>query len=317
MTVGLVARSCGGFRQSGGLMLYQAGHVRGSAARGRGVLRGAIGALALAMFLSSGPVSAQRQGNPLEATSSPEARQSAFGSIPLDQLDSQSRAKVDKVLSNVTLFRRLPVRVIECDPSLYLFLIRHPDVVANIWEVFGVSQLHVEQVAPGSFQAVDTIGTRGKLEILHASDDLHLAFGDGSYEGAMSVRPARGCFLLILKSGYLRDTEGRCYITSRMDCFLNVEPGATELVTKVLQPVVSKVIDMNFAQSVGFVGSLSRTAELNPRGIQRLSTRLKHVRPEVREELAALVARIGTPRDGRTDDAEPKLGMSQPKSSRR
>lgn len=262
------------------------------------------------MILSLEGALAEPLNNSLEATASPEARQSAIQSIPFDQLDAQARAKLDKVLSNVTLFRRLPVRVIECDRELYLFLIRHPDVIANIWEVLGVSQLHVQQVAPGSFQAVDMIGTRGKLEILHASDDLHLAYGDGSYDGPLSVRPARGSFLLVLKSACLRDTEGRCYITSRMDCFLNLEPGATELITKVLQPVVGKIIDTNFVQSVGFVGSLSRTAELNPRGVQRLSTRLKYVRPEIREEFATLAARIGTDREAKTDDATPRLGMT-------
>jgi len=248
--------------------------------------------------------------NPLEASSSPEVQRSAIQSIPVDQLDATSRAKIDKVLSNVTFYRRLPVRVVECDPDLYLFLVRHPDVVVNIWEVLGVTQFHMEQSTPGVFQAVDTVGTRGKLELLHASDDLHLAYGDGAYEGPLSVRPARGCFLLILKSGYLRDTQGHCYITSRMDCFLNLEPGATELITKVLQPFVGKVIDTNFTQSVGFVGSLSRTAELNPRGVERLSTRLRYVQPEIREQLAMMAARIAMER-GKTGDTEPRLGMSE------
>jgi hypothetical protein len=263
-------------------------------------------ALAAGLTLAAAQA-AQPVNDPLDATTSPEARASALRCIPFDTLDTETRAKIDKVLSNVTLYRRLPIRVIECDPQLYLFLLRHPDVVVNIWEVLGVSQLHLQQVAPGSFQAVDTVGTRGKLEILHAADDLHLAYGDGCYEGPLSVRPARGSFLMVLKTGYLRDTDGHCYITSRMDCFLNLEPGATELVTKVLQPVVGKVIDTNFVQSVGFVGSLSKTAELNPRGVQRLSTRLRYVRPEVREELAAMAARIGAQGEG---ESEPRLGMS-------
>lgn len=281
------------------------------AASGGGTLCRALIVLAVAMVWGLKPTPAEELiGNPLEASSSPEVRQNAIQSIPLDQLDATGRAKIDKVLSNVTFYRRLPVRVIECDPELYLFLIRHPDVVVNIWQVLGVTQFQLQQVAPGAFQAVDAVGTRGKLELLHASDDLHLAYGDGAYEGPLSVRPARGCFLLILKSGYLRDTEGHCYITSRMDCFLNLEPGATELVTKVLQPVVGKVIDANFTQSVGFVGSLSHTARLNPRGVERLSTRLRYVQPEVREQLATMAARIAAQHGVKNADTEPRLGMS-------
>lgn len=297
-----------------GVILNQPVHVGRRDCRHRATVWAAIVGCLAVLALSAGEAVAEQPGiDPLEASTSPESRASALRCIPFGEMDGVTRAKVDKVLSNVTLYRRLPIRVIECDPQLYLFLIRHPDVVVNIWEVLGVSQLHLQQVAPGSFQAVDTVGTRGKLEVVHAADDLHLAYGDGCYEGPLSVRPARGSFLLVLKSGYLRDTEGRCYITSRMDCFLNLEPGATELVTKVLQPVVGKIIDTNFEQSVGFVGSLSRTAALNPRGVQRLSTRLRYVRPEVREELASMALRIGR-EDG---ESEPRLGMSEPKTSDR
>lgn len=260
--------------------------------------------MAMALLLGLGlraACAAGPQTNPLEATTSPEARRDALASIPYDQLDATARAKCDKVLSNVTLFRRLPVRVIECDRQLYLFLVRHPDVVVNIWEVLGVGQLHMRQVAPGSFTVVDVAGTRGTLEVLHATDELHVAYGEGCYEGPLSVRPARASFLIILRSGYLRDTDGRCYISSRMDCFLNVEPGATEFVTKVLQPIVGKIADMNFVQSVSFLASLSRTAELNHRGVQRLSGKLKYVQPETREELAAMAERIGTQYNADTD----------------
>jgi len=271
--------------------------------------------MVLILLVGQSPA-AQPMGNPLEATTSPEARQSALASIPYAQLESASRAKCDKVLANVTVFRRLPVRVIECDPQLYLFLIRHPDVVVNIWEVLGVSQLHVRQVGPGSYSVVDVAGTRGSLEVLYASDELHVACGEGCYEGPLSVRPARASFLLILRSGYLRDTEGRCYITSRLDCFLNVEPGATEFVTKVLQPIVGKIADINFVQSVGFLGSLSRTAELSHRSVERLSTKLKYVRPETREELAAMAERLGTRHEADAEatmdaSAEPAVGRGR------
>ena len=48
------------------------------------------------------------------------------------------------------MFRRLPIRTIECDSEMYLFLLRHPDVVVNIWQVLGVSQLEVRQIDQGA-----------------------------------------------------------------------------------------------------------------------------------------------------------------------
>ena len=160
--------------------------------------------------------------NPLESTTSDTARDSALRSIPFEKLSELDKAKVRSVLANVSLFRRLPVRMIDCDPDLYLFLMRHPDVLANIWETLGISQLQVRQgSAAGTFRVSDKAGTQGAAQIIYQDSDTHLIYGDGAYQGVLAVTPARGRCLLILKSGYVHETDGRHYIISRLDAFVN------------------------------------------------------------------------------------------------
>jgi hypothetical protein len=96
----------------------------------------------------------------------------------------------------------------------------------------------------------------------------------------------------VLKCGYVRETNGRYYITSRVDCFLTIEPGGVELFTRTVSPLMGKTVDNNFVQTVAFVSSLSRTAETNSRGVQRLATRLGHVQPEVRARFAEMAADV-------------------------
>jgi hypothetical protein len=228
--------------------------------------------------------------DPYKATTSREARQSALNSVPYDRLDDTARAKVDSVLSDVTIFRRMPIRVTQCDPDMYLFLVRHPDVVTNIWEVLGLAKLSVRQTAPGTFELSDQAGTRAKAEIIYASPTTHLIYTEGSYEGPLLLRPASGSTLLILKTGYVLEPNGRYYITSRLDAFARVEQCGAELLTKTFQPVVGKVADVNFIQTTGFVGSLSRTAEVNHQGVEKLAQRLSNVPPEVRQQFARLSA---------------------------
>jgi hypothetical protein len=98
--------------------------------------------------------------------------------------------------------------------------------------------------------------------------------------------------LLLFKSGYVRANDGHWFVTTRLDAFLNLEPGALELLTKSLQPLVGPVADANFTQTLGFVGSLSHTAEVNPRGMQRLAAKLTHVPPEVRQQFAEIADRV-------------------------
>jgi len=258
--------------------------------------------------LVAADTTATGRANPFQATTSLAARQDAIRSIPLAKMNAQAQAKVNAVLSNVTVFRRLPVRVIDCDPDLYLFLVRHPDVVVNIWETLKLSQLQVRQTGADTFRMVDGDGTTANFEYIYRSHDTHIVYAEGAYTGAVLARPVKGRGLIILKTGYVRETDGRSYITNRMDVFVSVEPGAAELVARTLHPLVGKIVDNNFSQSVAFVGSLSRTSEVNSRGVQRLAEKLTHVQPEFRRQLAELTGGVAE----RTEPHAPRLSKEQP-----
>jgi hypothetical protein len=186
----------------------------------------------------------------------------------------------------------MPVRVIDCDPDLYLFLVRHPDVVVNIWEVLKISQLQLRQIGPNQYRLVEPEGTTVNFEYLYRSHDTHIVYAEGAYTGRLLQREVKAKGLLVLKTGYVRETDGRYYITNRLDAFLSVEPGAVELVTKTFQPLLVKVGDNNFTQSVAFLGSLSQTAEVNSRAVQNLAGKLTGVQPELRKKLAELAENI-------------------------
>jgi hypothetical protein len=51
-------------------------------------------------------------------------------------------------------------------------------------------------------------------------------------------------------------------------------------------------VDNNFIQTVAFAGSLSRTAEVNSRGLQHFAMQLSHVRPEVRMQFAEIAGDV-------------------------
>jgi len=247
-------------------------------------------------FLRQTPLAAEtpstRRQNPCRATTGRSARKSAIQSIPLQQLDADGRAKVASVLSKSTIFRRLPTGVTQCDPEMYLFLVQHPDVVVNIWQVMGISRMAMQEIAADTFRMTDGAGTVGTVKFLYCSHDTHLIYCEGSYDGPLFNKPVRGRGLIILRSGYVREPDDRYYVTSRMDTFVHVEHAGVELLTRTLQPLVGRVADMNFLQTVGFLGALSRTAEVNLAGVQRLADRLCLIQPRVRSQFAQVARRV-------------------------
>ncbi len=257
-----------------------------------------LAALHVAVILAGPAVSRAesprlRSLDPRSASISETARRDAIQSIPFEQLDRDGREKVVSVLQNTAAFRRLPTQVIDCDPHLFLFLVRHPDVAVNIWRVLNLSQLELRQTGSNRFALLEPTGTRLEAEFLYQSPELHVMYGEGTYMGPLLGRPVHGRCILVLRSGYVHETDGRQYVTTRLDTFLQVKETGPDLITKLFHPLAGRTADHNFVQIVAFAGSLSRTAEINHLGVQRLAGQLSDVQPELRVRLSELAADIG------------------------
>ncbi len=199
--------------------------------------------------------------------------------IPLDKLPDDLRPKVESVLKNTSVFRRVPVQVIDCDPDLYLFLARYPEVVVNIWQVMGISKVALVRTGPHSYRGNDGAGTTGSVHLCYSNHDTQVVYTEGSYEGPMFNRPIRAQCVLVLRAGYIQETNGRYYVTNRLDTFIHIDHAGLELVAKTFNPLVTKTIDINFRETISFVGTVSRTAEANAPGMQRLAGKLTSARP--------------------------------------
>jgi hypothetical protein len=209
----------------------------------------------------------------------------------MEKLDAKGRAKVSSVLSKMSIYRRLPPRVIPCDPELFLFLADHPDVVVGTWQVLGLSEMNLQRLGPNSYRLTDQAGTDAVAEFLYQDHETHVAYVEGVCGGPLFIKPAHGSAIMVMKSGHVREPDGRYYITARVDAFVRLDNGGLELLTKAFQPVIGKVVDNNFTQTIGFVGCLCRTAEVNPNGVKRLAKKLTMVQPPVRTEFAELAQR--------------------------
>jgi len=250
---------------------------------------GALVALTLLGFATT-PLHAAA---PNQATSSRMARDEAIRSLPFDKLPPDVRDKVRATLSSASLYRRLPVKVVPCDPDLYIFLVRHPEVVVNIWEVMKISNVALERTGPDTFRAQDNAGTLCEVRFCYASHDTHVIYAEGSYNGPLFSRPVEARCVLVLKSGYMQETDGRYYVTSRMDTFIQIEHAGVELLAKTLQVLVHRAADYNFVETAAFLGTVSRTAEVNPAGMCRLADRLSKVEPDVRDRFTELLVGVG------------------------
>ena len=234
--------------------------------------------------------------NNADATSSRSARDEAVRAIPWRQIPAEHRRAAQYIVKNASIYRRLPTRVIDCDPDMFNFLLQHPEVVIDVWRVMGISQVSLQRLPDGDYRCSDNAGTTGTVRFLFSqwgqdAQNLAVVFADGTYEGKPFVTPLKARSIILLRSGAVRESNGRHYVTVRVDSFVRIEQMGVELVAKTAQPWISKTADRNFIETLSFVSNFSRTAEKNPQGMQRLATRLASIDEPTRKELVAVCFR--------------------------
>ena len=260
----------------------------------RGTLRRIVVLVLLGIVTPCAVEQSVLAAKPQGATTSHRARREAVSAIALDALSESEAGAVQYVLDNTSIYRRLPTHVVDCDPEMFTYLVRHPEVLVEIWRELGISRVQLEQVAGGSYRADDGVGTTGQFRVLdehfnRLAQNRFLVYSEGTYQGKFFRKmPVTARCVLLLRTGSTVETNGRTYVTARIDSFVNIDRLSVEMVAKTVHPWLGKTADHNFRETMKFISSFSRTAERYPNGVERLVQRLTSLRSDTRSELIQL-----------------------------
>jgi hypothetical protein len=227
-----------------------------------------------------------------EGSSSRESRENAQRLIPYSQLTGQATTKIRNVVEHSCYFRRMPTQVLECDGEMFLFLVRHPEVIVNIWDVMGITKVRLDRTSQYQLSGDDGAGTKCNLDLVFGNDTTHIYYVDGGYTGNLWPRELAGDSVAILHHSTRTDSAGLSWVTVSMDVFLKLENRGADLVVRTLGPLVNKSADYNFVECAAFVSQVSQVAKRNPPGIETLANKLQNLRPEVRNEFISTARRV-------------------------
>lgn len=239
---------------------------------------------------ASNPEPEARQIAP--GTSTRAARREAIAAIPFEQIDPAYRQRVQQIIDRQTIFRRMPTMVSRCEPKLHQFVADHPELLANVWKVLGIDDVALIPTGPDSYRAEDGAGTTGTVEFLYRDENTQVILAEGTYDGPLFRNPVVGRGILLLKSGYRRETDGHDYVTARLDAFIQLDHAAASFLTKTFQPLVVRAADNTFAQTAIFLERLSQAAECQPGGLTALAGRLDDLTPPVRDDFILVTAGV-------------------------
>lgn len=252
-------------------------------------------ALLLAIF---GPSFLSAQEIRREGTSSRSARTDAQRRIPYKSMRRSVVKQVQGVVDNPSFFRRMPTEEIACDPDLFTFMVRRPEVMVNIWQVMGITKVTAKRVNDFTFVGNDGAGTICRCTLIYSSRGVHIYYGEGSYDGSLSPRKVTGSCVCVLKTQPVQGTDGANRVRGTMDVFMKLDSFGADLVARSVAPFIGKTADYNFVETAKFIGQISQVCEQSPVGAKNLAARLKTITPEARDEFARIVTTIGNRQPG-------------------
>jgi hypothetical protein len=211
-----------------------------------------------------------------------QMRDEAVRAVPIGQIDPRHRAKLSDIVTRPSIYRRLPVQTVDCDPDMFVFLVRYPEVIVNIWRLMDVTKVQLTRTGPTTFDATDGAGTVTSVELVYGTSNVHVFYAEGYYEGPLLRNRITGSAVILMRSVYGNQND-RLQVTNTLDVFARLDNAGVELLAKTLNPLVGKAADFNFVETSKFVGQVSKASESNGPGMQRLAANLTAVDPAVRQ----------------------------------
>ena len=218
--------------------------------------------------------------------------QTAYKHLPWNELSPAAQARIKSVVSNASLFHRLPQQTIYADSEIYHFVIRHPDLIVGFWEQLGATQLSLREVRDNRFVLKETSDTVATVDVLYRTSNICIAHAKGEYRGPLLARSYQGEVIVALRSRFARDEMGEPVVVCDLDAFIQINNVGADMLAKLFFASIAKIADSNFEVTTSFVGQVSNAASRNPTALKTMAEEISSIRPEICDEFCDLVDRV-------------------------
>lgn len=216
-------------------------------------------------------------------------REDAIAAIPLSRLTPAAQQRITSITHRPTLYRHLSQQTIQCDPELFLFIVRHPEILVGIWDLMEITQVQTERVGDYQLRAIDGSGTDCTVDLVYGDSAVHVYVADGFYDGKLTANPVPGKGVFVLRCQHRTNAVGNPVVEGTLDCFVQVDHLAADLLIRTFGPLIGRTADNNFSETARFIDQLGTSARKHPAAMEELAMRLPQVSAATRNQFAAVV----------------------------
>jgi hypothetical protein len=196
--------------------------------------------------------------------------------VPLEELAPAVRPRVAGVLERPTLSARGPLEAFHCRPSLYYWLLDHPDSAARLWRGLGAKCTDILPRGDGGFSWKDAQNGEIHWHTVLRTARQHVWYAEGRVRPGVLLPsvPVRAVVVLNHQEG--TDGNGKAAVRHQMDMILHTDSRAVKLATRLFGASAPHLAEEYVAQMEMFFGALAWYLTQHPDKATGLLEELKH-----------------------------------------
>ena len=216
----------------------------------RGIRRGSLAALALALALNAAGSGAQAGPGTKEAD---PARV-----VPMDRLAPALRASVTEVLAEPTFHHKGTPDTFPCHPKIYQALLYEPVLTLALWHDIATTPARLWQVGPEKFEGTDGAGTTASWEYAYKSPRLNVMLCTLEHATPRGNAKLNGRIVLVVRSAYFRESGGDFWIKHDVEAFVKIDSRGWKAVARTVRPLIEKLLEEQVQEAGLFVSLMGR-----------------------------------------------------------
>lgn len=223
-------------------------------------------------------------------TSNSATKKQSLSEVALEKVPVASRQKIQSVLQNTSLFRRLPTISFEVDRTVYAYFLKNPNIAVSSWRALGISKFALEDVRPGVYKADAGDGSTGTVEVLYSTPEDTMIFCEGAFKSPLLTKPIVAKAVMRLRAKFQQEADGRIMGTHAADVFVELPSQTVETVAKLISPISNSIADRNFKQLTFYAHMMTVAMAKQPGWVEAMAERMTNLTPAQREEFLKVSA---------------------------
>jgi hypothetical protein len=198
--------------------------------------------------------------------------------LDLDDFPAETQKRVRPVVEQPTVAAHGPMEIFTCQPSMYHWLLDHPDQAVKLWRRLGAKCIEIQDQGAGRFSWKDG-ASEVHWEVVQDGPRRRVWYAEGQVKPGLLLPTVPFKAILVLDYAEGKDSSGRPAVRHQMQMILHTDSKVVALATKLVGDSAPKSAEKFLAQLQMFYAAMSWFLDQHPDRADKMFAALQQPDP--------------------------------------